>query len=224
MTIESVMEDLYMRKIHRARAKNSHLHDISDLFMQFSRNHKGSNIDVCRYLTVEFGKRNVEVVIGGSISMMTVIPPRFTKDIDLNIRGTYNLSEERLQSMICVIPDIDNNTFTYNSDRVFFKCRNIPVDAFVHIGGDIEKRVFERFYEEDGLKFAPIECLCFWKMMCGFESDRFFKDRADIVSMLSCAKNLDAEWVRYNLEKHKPERVIEWLSFVGRYYKLPSAT
>lgn len=230
------MNNIYLQKNLRARDTSikMHLQTIGELYTQIAHKHntnEPSNIEICKKLSEEFGKRDVEVVIGGSIAMMCITPPRYTHDIDINIRAIREdpLSEERLRKIISDIPD--TNSFTYRDGRTSmsilrpriivgsFKYRDVSIDTFVYTEGDVRKRVFEKPTIEDNVKYAPVECLCFWKMMCGPESDRFYKDRADIVSMLKCAKEIDIKWVYLNLEKHNPERAVEWQGFVTRYHK-----
>lgn len=180
--------------------------------------------------------RGVEVVVGGSIAVSTACTPRITRDIDLNTRLKIDPpSKEEMEKLLRSIPGTSINSEDFYNDSLYPGVRSeaqvriiqtafkfdyqemtIPVDVYAYLSDPSYEYALNNPRVIDGIKFAPLECICFWKMFALPQDDRFEKDRFDIKMMLR-TKRVDVVWVRDHLSEHGKDLVEEWDKLVSLF-------
>jgi hypothetical protein len=171
-------------------------------------------IEVSRVVTEACRRHGCECVVGGSLSMMLVMPPRMTGDVDLNLRrldGT-SITAEDLRIIAADVPASGLPTFSgptsiHKYPHLImtlgrFTVGDTPVDVFSNTDWPLlSERLFGSAVEEDGLKFAPIEVALVFKVLGYDFSDLWTsKHLADITQVLDSRYVVDCEWVSAALE------------------------
>lgn len=236
----AMYDALHVNKLMRSKGMSwsERFDDIAVLSTSLVRsNMSGNALDIITTLSSlsrELSDRGVDIVVGGSIAAMISVPPRYTKDIDINIRNVVHgeqFSEVELKSILSDIQGVDLSTFAYKdgmtpSARTLvtpkivlasFAYHGWPVDAFLNTEGKVNAELFDRPVVRHGLKFAPPECICFWKMMSHKHEARYHKDRSDVVSLLISCAHINKSWVRDQLvllDGETGDLVREWEELV----------
>jgi hypothetical protein len=241
--IAAVLEDLHNEKCRRAArmTPDQRLAEIAELSTSFdslmsafsapSKCRPGDtarcdNITVIRHITSSFKSKGVDLVVGGSIAAMLLVPPRASVNINLNARiSTYS---DDMATMVRSLEGVDTDTYACCDQgsvgrryvKSSFVCRRWPVEVYF-ADGDVVDRALSCAVVVSDLKFAPPECLCVWKMHSLPRSRCYHKDRGDVVGILSAVSTFDNAWVRSQLKTldgGEGARVLEWDGLYRRWF------
>lgn len=194
-------------------------------------------INAAYKITKIFSKYEIPVVIGGSLAMMCYTQPRATKDLDVNLLlpDMTPDEEKKLLKKICEENGID--FLSYSSSMVpkkhtkfdmrmsicLFKIDQFPIDVFITKGTPVYEKLFRDAKVVEGLKFAPLECLLFWKMISipkDKDSENYHKVMLDIHKALKMNGDMDKAFVRERLAENFGEnsfKVKEWERLTNKY-------
>jgi len=163
-----------------------------------------------------FAKYNVEVVVGGSVALMPYMQPRMSTDLDINIKMERDMDELELRQSMAKI--CEENGMAFNNCSVTttppkispnrtpgmaicsVKIDELPVDIFVKRDTPVYDKIFQEAKLMDGLKFAPPECIIFFKMsVLDNKSERYFEDMDDILQVLKINPGFPTAFIRESL-------------------------
>jgi hypothetical protein len=196
---------------------------------------RGSIIDACKLLTAEAASVG-SVVVGGSIAAMLYMPPRATKDIDVNFftstpittRGEFSrvfgkFKHADISNVQFISSRVPRRHSKLEPELIFgsLKYAGWPLDVYLNITGPVGDRLRQRPTCVGGLAFAPPECVAMWKMMSLPGWERYRRDRADVQALLATVpKDFDSDFVRRCLMEHESGqgRIAEWDGLVAEAF------
>ena len=119
-------------------------------------------VEVMRYISLSLSSKGIDVVIGGSVAASALaMPPRMTKDIDINLQHRKKpdvpISREELQNALSEMKEVDMKDFQYVSCMYpakrsvlimgKFDCMKWPVDMYIYTSDPSRRKVFSDYVQ-----------------------------------------------------------------------------